>query len=331
MATTSKDVAACVEILKRVGALYEEGGTWYLSAFRVSVSDDSISAEASRCYELLVRHHRKCLVKDHSKSSRRHPVYVVSVDCLLDGTRQPQPPQYTLSDVLREADRRFGECPLGDVPAVRRAYRMVREFLAAVASGRLEVRERHVLLVGPPGTGKSLVLSMFDHPAAPVFYGATTSPRAIAEYLLGCPAALVRVDELDKASKRTVDALLHILSDGRLVVADARGRVEVRVDVPVLAAANRDFDAKRSESWTALLDRFTLVAVELGEEDWRALEGVVRAEMPEIAERVMAALRSRMLSLRVASRYIALWRAGLREHVLSDLESRTAPLREESG
>ncbi|MEM4863154.1 MAG: hypothetical protein QW706_08270, partial [Candidatus Nezhaarchaeales archaeon] len=42
---------------------------------------------------------------------------------------------------------------------------------------------RHVLLLGPPGVGKSLILSFFDHPSAPLFIGATTTPKTLVEYL----------------------------------------------------------------------------------------------------------------------------------------------------
>jgi hypothetical protein len=315
-------VAECIEVLRRAGALREEGGEWYLSKFAVSLAPDGDSAAASACYRLLVREFgSKCLLKDHGRSSNRYPVYVVDLDCILGRARQAPPRrQYSLSDVLEEAGRAFAACPLREIPAVRRAYERAARFLGAVASGRLGgLRERNVLLVGPPGTGKSLVLSLFEHPAAPLFYGATTSPRAIAEYLLGYPAALVRFDELDKASKRTVDALLHVLSDGRLVAADARRRVEVRVDAPFLAAANWDFGLKRSESWSALVDRFVKIPVELDSEDVRVLEEVVRAEIPEVGDRVMRALREGRLSLRAVNLYISLWRAGLRELVECDL------------
>ncbi|MCU7786343.1 hypothetical protein ODS41_00145 [Pyrobaculum sp. 3827-6] len=47
-------------------------------------------------------------------------------------------------------------------------------------------RERAVLLLGPPGGGKSFIFSLFDHAAAPIFYGATTTPKGLVRYTT-CP------------------------------------------------------------------------------------------------------------------------------------------------
>ena len=136
------------------------------------------------------------------------------------------------------------------------------------------------------------------------------------------PIVLLRFDELDKANKATVNVFLHILSEGRLVFAEKRlGRMEVRVDAPLLAAANYDFLAKRSQSWEALLDRVVLVELTLKREDHEAMESIVREKLPDLAGKIIDAFKAGKLSLRTVERYLS-FPPELHKLIERDLEAR---------
>jgi len=233
--------------------------------------------------------------------------------------RRPQRPWRRWSRLARE---RFGASPFAGLQSLSDAFSSISDLLLSADRGELGGDRRHILLVGPPGAGKSFLLSLFDHPQAPIFYGATTTPKGLVQYLAETPIVLLRFDELDKANKATVDAFLHILSEGRLVFAEKRlGRMEVRVDAPLLAAANYDFLAKRSQSWEALLDRVVLVELTLKREDHEAMESIVREKLPDLAGKIIDAFKAGKLSLRTVERYLS-FPPELHKLIERDLEAR---------
>ena len=307
------------ELMQR-GVLYYEKEKWVLD------SHHARDVEAMKVYNAFRAKFRQCLTKDPARSSRRFPAYVVDMECVKEKLRRSsgeKKESADLREVLAAADAKFASNPLASVPAVRRAYESVRRVLSAAAEGKLDRDRRHVLLLGPPGVGKSLVLSFFDHPHAPLFYGSTTTPKGLVQYLADTPVALLRFDELDKAAKVTVDAMLHILSEGKVVYVEKRtGRVEVVVDAPVVACANYDFARKHSESWRALEDRLIILSMELTDEDMSKIADVVSKELPELAEAIMSALEEKLISLRTVERYLELARAGLADLIAQDLQAR---------
>jgi hypothetical protein len=263
--------------------------------------------------------------------SNKYPSYRVDLDCLLRGNSDgekaggmPKTPPATLEDVVELASKRFSNSPFARLQSLSDAFSSISRLLLSAGRGELTGDKKHILLVGPPGVGKSFLLSLFDHPQSPVFYGATTTPKGLVQYLAETPVVLLRFDELDKANKATVDAFLHILSEGRLVLVEKRlGRIEVRVDAPLIAAANYDFLAKRSQSWDALLDRMVLVELSLKQEDHEALESIVREKLPDLADKIIDAFKVGKLSLRTVERYLSFPpEPELRKLIERDLEVR---------
>jgi len=314
-----------VELLKEAGALKQEGGSWVLDSFAPKSLRDADSP-IYRCYAELVIYHRQCVRR--AGGSNKYPSYRVDLDCLLsrgrveEGGEMPQTPPATLEEVIGVARERFGASPFARLQSLSDAFSSISDLLLSADRGELGGDRRHILLVGPPGAGKSFLLSLFDHPQAPIFYGATTTPKGLVQYLAETPIVLLRFDELDKANKATVDAFLHILSEGRLVFAEKRlGRMEVRVDAPLLAAANYDFLAKRSQSWEALLDRVVLVELTLKREDHEAMESIVREKLPDLAGKIIDAFKAGKLSLRTVERYLS-FPPELHKLIERDLEAR---------
>jgi len=310
MEVAVKDVSGCVELLREAGALRQEGGSWILDSFAAKSLRDADSP-IYRCYAELVIYHRQCVRR--AGGSNKYPSYKVDLDCLLsrgrveEGGEMPQTPPATLEEVIGVARERFGASPFARLQSLSDAFSSISDLLLSADRGELTGDKKHILLIGPPGAGKSFLLSLFDHPQAPIFYGATTTPKGLVQYLAETPIVLLRFDEMDKANKATVDAFLHILSEGRLVFAEKRlGRMEVRVDAPLLAAANYDFLAKRSQSWDALLDRVVLVELTLKQEDHEALESIVREKLPGLAGKIIDAFKAGKLSLRTVERYLSL-------------------------
>ena len=310
MEVAVKDVSGCVELLREAGALRQEGGSWILDSFAAKSLRDADSP-IYRCYAELVIYHRQCVRR--AGGSNKYPSYKVDLDCLLsrgrveEGGEMPQTPPATLEEVIGVARERFGASPFARLQSLSDAFSSISDLLLSADRGELTGDKKHILLIGPPGAGKSFLLSLFDHPQAPIFYGATTTPKGLVQYLAETPIVLLRFDEMDKANKATVDAFLHILSEGRLVFAEKRlGRMEVRVDAPLLAAANYDFLAKRSQSWEALLDRMVLVELTLKQEDHEALESIVREKLPGLAGKIIDAFKAGKLSLRTVERYLSL-------------------------
>ena len=319
-----EDVSGCVELLKEAGALKQEDGSWVLDSFAAKSLRDADSP-IYRCYAELVIYHRQCVRR--AGGSNKYPSYRVDLDCLLSRGRVedgevPQTPPATLEEVVGLARERFSNSPFARLHSLSDAFSSISDLLLSAGRGGLGGDRRHILLVGPPGAGKSFLLSLFDHPQAPIFYGATTTPKGLVQYLVETPIVLLRFDELDKANKATVDAFLHILSEGRLVFAEKRlGRMEVRVDAPLLAAANYDFLAKRSQSWEALLDRVVLVELALKQDDHEALESIVREKLPDLAGKIIDAFKAGKLSLRTVERYLS-FPPELHKLIERDLEAR---------
>jgi len=319
-----EDVSGCVELLKEAGALKQEDGSWVLDSFAAKSLRDADSP-IYRCYAELVIYHRQCVRR--AGGSNKYPSYRVDLDCLLSRGRVedgevPQTPPATLEEVVGLAKKRFSNSPFARLHSLSDAFSSISDLLLSVDRGELTGDKKHILLVGPPGAGKSFLLSLFDHPQAPIFYGATTTPKGLVQYLAETPIVLLRFDELDKANKATVDAFLHILSEGRLVFAEKRlGRMEVRVDAPLLAAANYDFLAKRSQSWEALLDRVVLVELTLKQDDHEALESIVREKLPDLAGKIIDAFKAGKISLRAVERYLS-FPPELHKLIERDLEAR---------
>lgn len=315
----------CREILRRVVEVYrslgqpcfiEENGTIVIDSICLSSLPNDLLLKFKTCQNKL----RSCLQKNEKYSSRRYPAWFVRTECLDEDDEEGEEKsvtQITLKKLISLAKLRFESSPWVSVSTVRSAFEDVVSILEIHEDSEEPL---HVLLLGSPGVGKSLILSFFDHPSAPLFIGATTTPRTLVEYLADTSPTLIRFDEIDKADKKVVDAFLNAMSKGQLIFLTKQGRYVIPLKAPVLAAAN-EFERKVSESWRALQDRFVVVSMEHPNRE--EVERLVKSniEDSELAERILSV----SLSLRAIHKYIAMWRlAGNKQHVkriiLRDLE-----------
>jgi len=117
------------------------------------------------------------------------------------------------------------------------------------------------MLIGGPGTGKSLILSEVGR--CGLFINAATSTGSgIVELLSNAPIVPVLViDELDKARIEDIGVLLQLAEPSRRAVTVNRKGEHQVIDLSgtwILAAAN-SFELKKSVAWDALIDRFIVL------------------------------------------------------------------------
>jgi MoxR-like ATPase len=123
-------------------------------------------------------------------------------------------------------------------------------------------RRIHVLLVGPPGVSKSLLLLEAEKEIPEdrrVFVlGSQVSKAGLRERLLSNPNVdFVLIDELDKMGKEDYDVLLSLMETGRIAVLKHKMQRDEKVMATVIATANY-----LEKIPVELLDRFWLLYVE---------------------------------------------------------------------
>ncbi len=128
---------------------------------------------------------------------------------------------------------------------------------------RGEDQRLHVLLAGPPGVSKSLLLMEAEKEVPPdrrVFVlGSQVSKAGLRNRILGTPSSIdfILIDELDKMGREDYDVLLSLMETGRVSVLKAGLSADVRVMATVLATANY-----LERIPIELLDRFLVLYVE---------------------------------------------------------------------
>lgn len=105
-------------------------------------------------------------------------------------------------------------------------------------------RPVHVLLVGPPGTGKTQILERIASlPNARYATGPTISSSGMFTYLLEHPACKwLVIDEVEKAERTDRYMLLTLMESGKITRLQHRAIEEETRIVWVFAAANDDSD-----------------------------------------------------------------------------------------
>jgi holliday junction DNA helicase RuvB len=113
----------------------------------------------------------------------------------------------------------------------------VKRLLRAALGSKKPV---HVLLVGPPGSGKSQFLqAIASLPRARYAVGGATSSSGLIGYLLEKPQTrILAIDELDKADPADLYALYSLMESGLVTRMQHGATEEQKRDVWVFAAAN---------------------------------------------------------------------------------------------
>lgn len=173
----------------------------------------------------------------------------------------------------------------------------------------------HVLLIGPPGIGKSLFLDSVREAleargecVAHVEGGkGLTTSVGLVEVLLQFPPdtpCLLTIDELDKMGRADMSALYRVMTTGEVVLAKHRTIVREKRLVWVLAASNREKAIP-----APILSRFMRIRFRpLSREEYEAIvpailekrEGVPRELAEYIARRLAPITRDPRDAIRVA-------------------------------
>ena len=116
----------------------------------------------------------------------------------------------------------------------------------------------HIMLAGPPGTAKSLILMEIERLPGSAFVTMGTATKAgIRDILLYRRPRFLIIDEIDKLSDpNDISILLTLMESGRLVVTLHKMRVDEAMKVWVFAAANTTKGLPPE-----LLDRFMVFKV----------------------------------------------------------------------
>ncbi len=116
-------------------------------------------------------------------------------------------------------------------------YDDVKKVIVAVLRSRKPV---HVLLWGPPATAKTLFLMDLQKlKGASYHLGSSSTKAGLTDFLLEHRPRVLIIDELDKMEYKDYAVLLSVMETGTLSVTKHEKRVEEKMDVWVVGAANR--------------------------------------------------------------------------------------------
>jgi len=165
----------------------------------------------------------------------------------------------------------------------------------------------HVLLVGPPALAKTLFLWDVERTwgeQAMWLVGSATSRAGLWDAVAEKRPRILLIDELDKMTATDTAALLSLMEKGRLVRMKVNRRLDLELDVWVVACANRIY--KMSPE---LLSRFRVYQIhEYNASEFREVvtsalvthENVSKDEAAEIATRLVGKCHDVRDAVRVA-------------------------------
>lgn len=97
----------------------------------------------------------------------------------------------------------------------------------------------HALLLGPPGTAKTLLLSDIGYlPGAQFYVGSTTTKSGLVGLLLSMKPRYLVIDELDKMTDTDMSPLLNLMETGMVARLQHGARDRITLDTRVFAGAN---------------------------------------------------------------------------------------------
>jgi len=116
-------------------------------------------------------------------------------------------------------------------------------------------RPVHVLLIGTPGTAKSLFLQALSRlPNSVYLLGSRTSKAGLAKFIYEHRPKYIIIDEIDKMRWEDQTVLLSLMETGIITVMLKNERFSIRVNTWVFAGANYEHRID-----PALLDRFIVL------------------------------------------------------------------------
>lgn len=100
-------------------------------------------------------------------------------------------------------------------------------------------RPTHILLEGPPGTAKSLLLeAVASLPGAQFALGGSSTKAGIAEFLLNFRPRILVIDELEKMNDRDFSVLLSLMQSGVVARLTKVSRDQAQMQTWVFAGVN---------------------------------------------------------------------------------------------
>ncbi len=133
----------------------------------------------------------------------------------------------------------------------------------------------HVLLTGPPGTAKTLLLQDIARlPGAELYAGSTTTKAGLVGLLLTRRPRYLVIDEIDKMADADMTPLLNLMEGGVVTQLQFRKQERIHLDCRVYATAN---DTRRLSR--PILSRFLCVDI----------PAYTPAEFIQVAEQVLVA------------------------------------------
>ena len=165
----------------------------------------------------------------------------------------------------------------------------------------------HVLLAGPPAIAKTMFLGDIERvfgEQAMWLVGSATSRAGLWDAVAESRPRILLIDELDKMTATDTAALLTLMEKGRLVRTKVNRKLDIQIDIWVIATANRlsrmsaevlsRFKVYRVEEYTASEFRNVVTSALVSH------EGVTRDIAAEIALRLVGKTHDVRDAVRVA-------------------------------